>query len=92
MSIVSWKIGEWGEEFGGMVGGGTVLGSTIRTFYRLRFSIAHAIQDPYSGSLSRRDLYGNSIASANRSVDPSLSVRLKDLLSRSLSTRLILQM
>ena len=47
MSIVSWKIGEWGEEFGGMVGGGTVLGSTIRTFYRLRFSIAHAIQDPY---------------------------------------------
>ena len=30
-----------------MVGGGTVLGSTIRTFYRLRFSIAHAIQDPY---------------------------------------------
>ena len=52
MSIVSWKIGEWGEEFGGMVGGGTVLGSTIRTFYRLRFSIAHAIQDPYRAGIS----------------------------------------
>ena len=52
MSIVSWKIGEWGEEFGGTVGGGTVLGSTIRPFYRLRFSIAHAIQDPYRAGIS----------------------------------------
>ena len=59
MSIVSWKIGEWGEEFGGMVGGGNCIGIYYQDFTialgslsRMLFRIPIA-----SGSLSRRDLY-----------------------------------
>ena len=54
-----------------MVGGGTVLGSTIRTFYRLRFSIAHAIQDPYRAGIAIRFL--------DRSVDRSARFRVDRL-------------
>ena len=67
-----------------MVGGGTVLGSTIRTFYRLRFSIAHAIQDPYRGRYSQGSLSGSlfRLSSSLSFVDIHRSIRSLD---RSLS-------
>ena len=55
-----------------MVGGGTVLGSTIRPFYRLRFSIAQSLFAPLIVQLiAVRSLEGFTIVLIIHSVDPT---------------------
>ena len=58
-------------------------------FYLVPLAKVGGVPALYEQCLAPRDLYGISIAVTYRSLDHSLSTRLRDLLSHSLSTRLI---